>query len=95
MSPWAILYSEGEAKAEPEEIKKMKIDPNTKAFKLVKFQANYHVYQVAANGATLQLLNNNQTPVVVGSVIELRNRLGRLSSKGLIPYEMFNLPIGF
>lgn len=73
----------------------MKIDPNTKAFKLVKFQANYHVYQVAANGAMLQLLNNNQTPVVVGSVIELRNRLGRLSSKGFIPYEMFNLPIGF
>ena len=73
----------------------MKIDAGTKAFKLIKHRASYLVYQVAGNGSLLQLVNSNGDPVVVRSVIHLRDRLGALVSKGKITDGIQHLPIGF
>lgn len=73
----------------------MKIDPNTKAFKLVKFQALYHVFQVSCSGKLLQLTYNNGNPVLVRSVIDLREKLGIYVSKGKIEEAFLYLPIGF
>ncbi len=71
----------------------MKIDPNTKCFKLVKYQASYRVHMVAENGNSLPLIANNGQPVLVRSVKALRDRLGRLASAGRIEEQFFNVPI--
>ncbi len=73
----------------------MRLDPNTEAFKLVPHKAGYHVHQVAANGSTLQLLNDDGRPVVVRSVRHLRDRLDWLVAKGKLPRAVYNKPIGF